>query len=660
MSDLKPDSVLHGRYQIIQTLGKGGMGKVYLAEDATLKRQVAIKENFSMGEESSAQFLQEAHLLAALRHANLPRVTDYFIESPYQYLVMDYLPGDDLQTLIEREGRQSHQRVLNWAVQLADALAYLHSQKPPVTHRDIKPANIKLREDGTAVLVDFGIAKAADAGQKTAAGAMGFTPGFAPPEQAGGGHTGPYSDQYALAATLYNLMTGVRPVDSIKRVLEDAELPPAHVLVPEIPENISEALKQAMLLQPEDRFDSINTFLAALRNPAFRCPGKMPAKSKEKKPAWFFPAIGLIALLVLAILSVSFVAVFKLVPTATRPSPSPTVESNNSIITDQPESAPSNSTLPVEQLPEETITANSTVTAQSTPTRSLISGGKWLVYSSDREDGRTLQLWKMQIGLSHAGKPEPIQSHPLTRGAGDKTGAAWSPDGKFILYSAPAIDSKTNGLDIWVISVDGGEAVDLSLRRGDDLYPAWSPDGAKISFTNAGREDGVRQLFIMDADGQNQTRISLNYDESQAIWNADMQVLLYVISASDNHYFFQRLQKFEYQTPQPYDTNQVFGRLGQVSDPAFSSDGTQLAYTRTKGRDRRIGIADFQSRGAVSTLITKTGADFDPTWSADGKWIAFTSERDGKPQIYIMTSGGLLQTNVSQPASRELLPAWQP
>jgi serine/threonine protein kinase len=660
MSDLKPDSVLHGRYHITRTLGKGGMGMVYLAEDATLKRQVAVKENFEMGEDSTAQFLQEAHLLAALRHANLPRVTDYFVEPPYQYLVMDYLPGDDLQTLIEKEGRQPHQRVLGWADQLGDALSYLHTQKPPVTHRDIKPANIKLRTDGTAVLVDFGIAKAADAGQKTAAGAQGFTPGFAPPEQAGGGHTGPYSDQYALAATLYNLMTGVRPVDSIKRVLEDEELPPARALVPELPENISNALDHAMALQPEDRFESVGAFLTALHNPAYQWPGDLPVARKEKKPVWFFPAMGLIALLVLAILGVALVAVFKLVSPAVQPSTTSAAVIENTPIKIQSEDVPSSPTLPVEPLPTDAIMPTSTSIAKSVSTQALVAGGKWLVYSSDQEDGQTLQLWMMQIGVSHEGKPEPVSSHQLTHGPGDKSGAAWSSDGKFILFSAPAVDYKTNGLDIWVIPATGGEAVDLSLRKGDDLFAAWSPDGKTINFTNAGREDGVRQLFSMDVDGKNQTRLSLNYDESQAVWKPDMQVLLYVITASDNHYFFQRLQKFEYKTPQPYDNNQIFGRLGQVSDPAFSPDGTKLAYTRSKGRDRRIGIADYQSKGAITSLITKTGADYDPAWSADGKWIAFTSERDGNAQIYIMTSAGLLQTDVSQTTSREMDPAWQP
>ena len=175
--------------------------------------------------------------------------------------------------------------------------------------------------------------------------------------------------------------------------------------------------------------------------------------------------------------------------------------------------------------------------------------------------------------------------------------------GMSILYSAPSTE-KANGLDIWQISIDGGEAVDLSNRKGDDLFAAWSPQGNLISYTNNGREDGILQLYLMDSSGGNQQRISTDYEETQGIWPPDMQSLFYVITASDNHYFYQRASKTEYKTPQPYDANEVFGRLGQVTDPAFSPDGSLIAYTRSKGREQRIGVANYQSKGADFNLIT--------------------------------------------------------
>ncbi|HEX7556201.1 MAG TPA: protein kinase [Leptolinea sp.] len=661
MSNLEPGSLLHERYRIIRPMGKGGMGMVYLADDASLGKSVAVKENYSLGEDGTGQFLQEAHLLAALRHPHLPRVTDYFIVEPYQYLVMDYLPGDDLQTIIEKEGRQPLNKVMGWAEQLADALTYMHSQNPPVIHRDIKPANIKLKADESAVLVDFGIAKAAETDQKTAAGAMGYTPGFAPPEQAGGGRTGPFSDQFALSATLYNLLTGIRPVDSVKRVLEGEKLISARVLNPIIPVNISDVLQKAMALRPADRFENIQAFVTALKEPEFRWSEQSGSlsQSKAKKPAWLLAAYVLIGILVIAILGIAAIAMLKLAVPVSKPisheTSLPTAISTIGI--------PLEASTPVnENQSAQQATQNMPVeTYQPLPTQVLITSGRLLVYSSNRADGKTMQLWTMQVGLNKEGKPFALNTWQITNSAGDKTYAAWAPDGLGILFSAPAADTtKGNGLDIWRIPLDGGQAVDLTNRKGDDLFAAWSPNGKLICFTNINPDNETRQIYLMDAFGNNQQRLSTDSQESQGIWPPDMQTLLYVKTIADNHFFSQRGPKPDYKTPQPYDNNQVTGRFGQVSDPAFSPDGTLLAYTRSKGREHWIGIADYQAKGAIFSLITKTGMDFDPTWSADGKWIAFTSERDGIPQIYVMSSAGLIQTNISRLAAHEMYAAWQP
>ncbi len=659
MKNLEPDSILHERYQILKPLGKGGMGNVYLAEDQSLNKRVAIKENFNLGEESASQFLQEAHLLADLHHPNLPRVTDYFIEGINQYLVMDYLPGDDLQILLEREGRQSVSTILPWADQLADALQYMHTRKPPVTHRDIKPANIKLRSDGTAVLVDFGIAKAAETSQQTAVGAMGFTPGFAPPEQTGGGRTGPHSDQYAFAATLYMLLTGNRPVESVKRVLNGEKTLPARDLNPMIPVNISDALQKAMSINPQGRFKSMKDMVRALHDPSFRWQEPTPETARKPRPLVFLLAVILITTLALIILGVSVFGLDALPAFFTSDRHTSTAFPDQR--TEIRQSTANIRGTATEKEPTIDSVMPFTETPAPEPTRSLISDGNWLAFSSNQADGKTMQIWLMQVGLNTEGNPVALSIRQLTSGSGDKTHPAWSQDGDFLLYSAPAASGlDADGLDIWRIAVDGGKPVDLTNRKGDDLFASWSPDGNLISFTNDGRDDGVRQLYSMDTAGRDQTRISTAYEESQAIWTPDMKTLLYVITARGNNYLYQRSSDSNYQTPQPYDVTEVFGRFGQVTDPAISPDGSQLAYTRTKGRSHWIGVADFLSRGGSFSLVTRSGMDFDPAWSSDGKWIAFTSERDGLSHIYIMTSTGLVQTCVSPVTASESYPAWQP
>jgi serine/threonine-protein kinase len=667
MHTLEAGFLLNDRYNIIRMLGKGGMGMVYLANDTSLDHQVAVKENIGPGEERSQQFLKEARLLASLRHPNLPRVTDYFIVGDLQYLVMDFLEGDDLQSLLEREGRQPVEKVLNWAADLVEAFQYMHTQKPPVIHRDIKPANIRLRADGHAALVDFGIAKAAESSQHTAAGAKGYTPGFASPEQAGGGRTSPRSDQYSLAATIFTLLTGNRPEDSVNRILQGAPLQNPSTLNPQIPLNVSTALCKAMSLRPEDRFEDVISFQTALQDIDFRWDestsriGKAN-NGKDRRPGWMNAAFVIIGILIIAILGISMIAAFGLMK---HPDISTGNEATEIVakLQDPTQMEFFNETeVPGPQVTEHSeMEALGDVTAvpDLSPTLPVLAAGKWIAYSSDRGDGKTLQIWVMRSALNNAGKPVAIEDRQITDSPGDKTYPAWSTDGKFLLYSGPSAE-RANGLDIWRVSIDGGNAQNLTNRKGDDLFASWSPDGAFICFTNTGRDDGIPQLFLMNDMGVNQRRVSSDYSESQGVWTPDMRSLLFVLNASDNRYFSQRSELADYKTPQPYDVAEVFGRLGQVTDPAFSPDGSMLAYTKSKGREKRIGIVNYSSRGADFNLITNSGIDAEPAWSADGKWIAFTSERDGNPEIYIMTTAGLIQTNVSMNNGRDMHPAWQP
>src|SRR5262245_9837533 len=182
---LQAGALLNDRYRIVSVLGQGGMGAVYLATDESLGVPCAVKENLNLSPETERLFRREASLLAGLRHPCLPRVTNHFIQGNEQYLVMDYIEGEDLRQRLAREGPLPERLVVGWAVQLCDALTYLHTRTPPVVHRDIKPANIKLTPSGEIALVDFGVAKPTTGETKTATATTAYTPGFTPPEQYG-------------------------------------------------------------------------------------------------------------------------------------------------------------------------------------------------------------------------------------------------------------------------------------------------------------------------------------------------------------------------------------------------------------------------------------------------------------------------------------------
>jgi formylglycine-generating enzyme required for sulfatase activity/serine/threonine protein kinase len=263
----------HGRYRIEQRLSQGGMGTVYLGIDRNLDdRIIAIKENSDTAPETQQQFRREAAVLARLTHPNLPRVTDYFIEpSGRQYLVMDYVPGDDLRQIqADRKGPLTEAEALSWLEPVMDALAYMHGwintetgQPSPIIHRDIKPANIKRTPNGRTVLVDFGLAKL-QIGEGTLVGARAVTPGYSPLEQYGGG-TDTRSDIYASGATLYMLLTGVKPPDAPAIAARTPLIPPRK-LNPSISSNTERVILRAMQLHAVNRYQSIQEMYAALFN----------------------------------------------------------------------------------------------------------------------------------------------------------------------------------------------------------------------------------------------------------------------------------------------------------------------------------------------------------------------------------------------------------
>jgi serine/threonine-protein kinase len=309
---LAPGTTLQNRYTIITTLGQGGMGAVYLAEDRRLPgRHCAIKENLPDPNASPPalaqarqQFLAEASILARLDHPNLPKVSDYFTEAGREYLVMDYVEGEDLESALQRTGKPLPEKpVLIWTEQVLDALEYLHSQRPqPVIHRDIKPANLRLMPQGKVKLVDFGLVKLLDPNDpqtKTALKGLG-TPEYAPLEQyAGAGHTDARSDLYSLGATLYHLLTNVAPPDVHQRMLNPGVLAPPRQLNRQLSESTEQAVLRAMEIHPDQRYHTAREMRQALKGtaPPPPPPGPTPMPMPGTPGLLVMVVIGLVTLL---------------------------------------------------------------------------------------------------------------------------------------------------------------------------------------------------------------------------------------------------------------------------------------------------------------------------------------------------------------------------
>jgi serine/threonine protein kinase len=204
------DNLLEGKYRILSTLGQGGMGRVYLAENIKLGTLWAIK-HLQKKPSSSCNLYIEPNILKKLNHPALPRIFDIFEDAGNIYIVVDYIEGVSLDKKLEEVGSFPEEVVLEWAAQLCDVLMYLHGIKPnPIIYRDMKPANIILAEGGRLKLIDFGIAREYKSGTCSDTICIG-TRGYAAPEQYGAGQTSVASDIYSLGVTLYHLLTGKSP-----------------------------------------------------------------------------------------------------------------------------------------------------------------------------------------------------------------------------------------------------------------------------------------------------------------------------------------------------------------------------------------------------------------------------------------------------------------
>jgi serine/threonine protein kinase len=272
---LQPNALLQNRYRVVQQIGEGGMGAVYVATDERFGSTVALKETFFRDPIMLKAFEREARLLNRLRHPALPRVSDHFTEGEGQFLVMEFIAGEDLSAMLARRGSAFPvQDVLRWADELLDALDYLHTQEPSIIHRDIKPQNLKLTPRGQTILLDFGLAKGTPwQASHVTASVFGYSRNYAPIEQIQGTGTDTRSDIYSLGATVYHLMTGQPPPDALTRAMavlnEHADpLKLASETNPQVPHAVAQVIARSMAQTSANRPQTAAAMREELRRAA--------------------------------------------------------------------------------------------------------------------------------------------------------------------------------------------------------------------------------------------------------------------------------------------------------------------------------------------------------------------------------------------------------
>ncbi len=261
---------LAGRYEVEELVGHGGMSSVYKARDSLLERHVALKilhEQYNADEDFVERFKREARSVAQLQHPNIVTVIDRGEADGRQFIVFEYIEGENLKELVVRKGRLAIREALEIALEVARGLSFAHQNG--IIHRDVKPQNVLLNGDGQAKVTDFGIARSLDTDGMTQTGAVLGTSNYIAPEQASGQRVGAHSDVYALGTVVYESLAGEVPFlgeSFVAVAMKHVHEPPPNLLDVrnDVPPRVAAAVDRALEKDPEQRFASMADFAAEL------------------------------------------------------------------------------------------------------------------------------------------------------------------------------------------------------------------------------------------------------------------------------------------------------------------------------------------------------------------------------------------------------------
>ena len=633
---LKNDYLLNQRYRIHDILGQGGMGAVYRATDENLDVTVAIKENAFFSEEYARQFRREAKVLATLRHPNLPRVFDYFvIDQQGQYLVMDYIDGDDLRQWMNKEGVISEIEAIQIGIEICDALIFLHSRTPAITHRDIKPGNIKITPDGEVILVDFGLVKINYDKEMTTTAARAMTPGYSPPEQYGDKLTDQRSDIFSLGATLYAALAGFLPEDSLARTTGKAELTPLRKHNSEVSQKLAGIIEKTLALRCQDRWQSAFALKDALieakesisaekwqsdrlvfledlklkpgmngtdemRGEYSGRAGRVFGKTRIKNltPVWI--VLGSIFVFLLLLLGASLIWPENFSSVLSRGA-EPEQTRTLSLLESETQSSTQEDVI-TEGTPENPLAPpgepeSTPIEDDMSPTLTPTGGANGMIaYVSERTG--LPQIWLLDV--------DEVISYQLTRLEEGACQPDWSPDGERIVFTSPCPGKRArySGSSLFVLDINNNETRQLTNSLEGDFDPAWSPAGDWIAYASS--INGQLQLFKINV-----------FDSS-------------VVKLSDGEY--------------------------NDSDPAWSPGGGRLAFIRNRGVDQ-VWLMDFDGSNPVQFTLSGEIDNSNPSWFPNEDLLLFSQTLGlGSPSKQIF---GMRLSDIGKGEEYPILPAAQ-
>jgi eukaryotic-like serine/threonine-protein kinase len=649
-------------FRVTRLIARGGMGVVFEGVQESLDRSVAIKflyPHLSDDDRFRERFEREARAAARLSHPNIVRILDYGVDGGLYYMIQDLIVGDSLRerlTDLHKEGGTLRtDMVITIVDQVGHALSYAHDHG--YVHRDVKPGNILLTKDGQAYLTDFGVVKLAGTSHLTAAGMIIGTPEYMAPEQSAGAiDIGPAADQYSLAIVTYEMLVGRVPFKAptpaaVMRMHLTDPPPPPSTVVPWFPPEVETVLMRALSKEPFDRYDSVDEFIANLKDGLERA--RHAAGGTISRPA------------VAAATITDGVASGGMAQQTGGLSNTPTGNLSN---------APVGVMTPTGAGQGGGVIGPGGIVASGSGGRSftpilvvaaiallaVVIGLGGFIVLNNRSSGSDSKTPTVALGAGAETSTANTDASATAGGAvvGSATStvaptqtsspvatAAPTPEPSAVAGLPPAppgytlailFSSHRGGVhdsEIFIMKPDGSDERQLTSSRGHSWGPRVAPDGTDFFFSSV----APGQHTVHDASGGSTTG-SGNHD-------------VYIAS----------LQGTTIDNMQAINVNNITaGYTSWDNGWAYSPDSKRIAFTSDRDGNWEIYTMDTDGQN-ISRLTENPAQDGWPWWTADGKQILFTSDRDGQWQIYSMDADG---SNVQElthiPNRTNLYPAVSP